>query len=32
MSRLPVLTGIELIKILQKIVFKKIRQVGGHVF
>jgi len=32
MSRLPVLTGIELIKILQKIVFKKIRQVGRHVF
>jgi len=32
MSRLPVLTGIELIKILQKIGFKKIRQVGSHVF
>jgi predicted RNA binding protein YcfA (HicA-like mRNA interferase family) len=32
MSRLPLLTGIELIKILQKIGFKKIRQVGSHVF
>jgi len=27
MSRLPLLTGIELIKFLQKIVFRKIRQV-----
>ena len=32
MSRLPLLTGIELIKFLQKIVFRKIRQVGSHVF
>ena len=32
MSRLPVLTGSELIKILQKIGFEKVRQRGSHVF
>ena len=32
MSKLPLLTGGELIKILQKIGFKKIRQEGSHVF
>lgn len=32
MPKLPLLTGIELIKILQKIGFKVIRQRGSHVF
>jgi predicted RNA binding protein YcfA (HicA-like mRNA interferase family) len=32
MSSLPVLTSKELITILQKIGFKKIRQKGSHVF
>ena len=32
MSKLPLLTGVELIKILQKIGFSKIRQEGSHVF
>jgi len=32
MSKLPLLTGGELIKILQKIGFNKIRQKGSHVF
>jgi len=32
MSRLPILSGIELVKILEKIGFKNIRQKGSHVF
>jgi len=32
MSRLPILTGLELIKILEKVGFKTIRQKGNHVF
>lgn len=32
MSKLPLLTGGELIKILHKIGFNKIRQEGSHVF
>ena len=32
MSRLPILTGLELIKILEKVGFKIIRQKGSHVF
>ena len=32
MSRLPILTGVELIKILEKVGFKIIRQKGSHVF
>ncbi len=32
MSRLPILTGLELIKILKKVGFKIVRQKGGHVF
>jgi len=32
MSRLPILTGLELIKILEKVGFKTIRQKGSHVF
>ncbi len=32
MSKLPLLTGGELIKILQKIGFNKIRQEGSHIF
>lgn len=32
MPKLPLLTGIELIRILQKIGFQKIRQEGSHIF
>ena len=32
MAKLPILTGKELIKILMKIGFNKIRQKGSHVF
>ena len=32
MARLPSVTGVELIKVLVKIGFKKIRQDGSHVF
>ena len=32
MSRLPILTGLEIIKILEKSGFKIIRQKGSHVF
>lgn len=32
MSKLPLLSANEVIKILQKIGFKKIRQEGSHVF
>ncbi|MBU4349665.1 type II toxin-antitoxin system HicA family toxin [bacterium] len=32
MSRLPILTGLELIKILERMGFKTIRQKGSHVF
>ena len=32
MSRLPILTGLELIKKLEKVGFKTIRQKGSHVF
>jgi len=32
MSRLPILTGLEIIKILEKAGFKIIRQKGSHVF
>ncbi|MCX6665401.1 MAG: type II toxin-antitoxin system HicA family toxin [Euryarchaeota archaeon] len=32
MPKLPLLTGLELIKILQKIGFQKIRQEGSHIF
>lgn len=32
MSKLPLVTGGELIKILQKIGFSKIRREGSHVF
>ena len=32
MSKLPLLTADQLIKILQKIGFKKVRQQGSHVF
>ena len=32
MSKLPLLTAEQLIKILQKIGFKKVRQHGSHVF
>jgi predicted RNA binding protein YcfA (HicA-like mRNA interferase family) len=32
MSRLPILTGLELIKILERMGFKIIRQKGSHVF
>ena len=32
MSRLPILTGVELIKILEKVGFEIIRQKGSHVF
>ena len=32
MSRLPILTGVELIKTLEKTGFKIIRQKGSHVF
>jgi len=32
MSKLPILTGVELIKILEKVGFKIIRQKGSHVF
>jgi len=32
MSKLPILTGLELIKILEKVGFKIIRQKGSHVF
>jgi predicted RNA binding protein YcfA (HicA-like mRNA interferase family) len=32
MSRLPILTGLEIIKILEKFGFKIIRQKGSHVF
>jgi len=32
MSRLPILTGVELIKILEKVGFKIIRQKGSHLF
>jgi len=32
MSRLPILTGLELIKILEKVGFKIVRQKGSHVF
>jgi len=31
MSRLPILTGLELIKILEKVGFKAVRQKGSHV-
>ena len=32
MSRLPILTGLEVIKILEKVGFKTVRQKGSHVF
>jgi len=32
MSKLPMLTGLELIKILERIGFKNVRQKGSHVF
>jgi len=32
MSRLPILTGLELIKILERMGFKTVRQKGSHVF
>ena len=32
MSKLPILTGLELIKILEKVGFKNVRQKGSHVF
>ena len=32
MSRLPILTGLELIKILERIGFKTVRQKGSHIF
>jgi predicted RNA binding protein YcfA (HicA-like mRNA interferase family) len=32
MSRLPILTGLEVIKILERIGFKTVRQKGSHVF
>jgi len=32
MSRLPILTGLELIKILERMGFKTVRQKGNHVF
>ena len=32
MSKLPLLTGLELIKILERIGFKTVRQKGSHVF
>ena len=32
MSRLPILKGVEIIKILEKVGFKTIRQKGSHVF
>jgi predicted RNA binding protein YcfA (HicA-like mRNA interferase family) len=32
MSKLPILTGLELIKILEGIGFKTVRQKGSHVF
>jgi len=32
MSKLPILTGVELIKILEKVGFEIIRQKGSHVF
>jgi len=32
MSRLPILTGLEVKKILEKVGFKTIRQKGSHVF
>lgn len=32
MSKLPILTGLELVKILEKVGFKNVRQKGSHVF
>ena len=32
MSKLPILTGLELIKILERVGFKTVRQKGSHVF
>jgi len=32
MSRLPILTGLEVIKILEKVGFKIVRQKGSYVF
>ena len=32
MTKLPLITGTELIKILEKLGFKTVRQVGSHVF
>jgi predicted RNA binding protein YcfA (HicA-like mRNA interferase family) len=32
MSKLPILTGLELVKILEKVCFKNVRQKGSHVF
>ena len=32
MSRLPILTGLEVIKILEKVGFKTVRQKWSHVF
>ena len=32
MSKLPILTGVELIKILEKVGFKTVRQKGSHIF
>ncbi len=32
MSKLPILTGLKLVKILEKVGFKNVRQKGSHVF
>jgi len=32
MSKLPILTGLEVVKILEKVGFKTVRQKGSHVF
>ena len=32
MSKLPILTGLELIKILERVGFKTVRQKGSYVF
>lgn len=32
MSKLPILTGLELTKILEKVGFKTVRQKGSHIF